>query len=541
MEADKTLVNLFIQSHCPGAPPLPRFVLRPGRPRACDNWTVAPALRLNATRGRKLGLHVGAQPTLCFHILHKQFRDTTNTRHSAHHQAESAPRFGPVTPRSSAVVVIFSSTKALPFQLTDNTASPDSCRIRAIMNQSPRPKNTPGRRRQGRNNNNNTNTNTPQKSYVSENDIPAYLSGSGEQHFAAPNTPFKAASGQKPRAKNNKPRNNKTGSGSPSHQNKQQPNHRPIPIEAPAAIFAGATFHASPAPASLPMPSFLARSSADSPLGKSSPLAHATASPQQEPSPPSTDSEDGLGFSQPSLDHSNDSPLEVFFRAQRAEKAKEHRAKSANAATPKFTPGPFPLPHGSPMEAKTVPRAQPQTQHQSSSNVPKSAGPGISAIELDGTPGRALGPAFSTPYSQRIRAARPVPGIASESNPAASPPQFDESQALLRMLHHGKPAFGQQPAFGRQPHQQQQYHTAPPAMPASQPAYAHYGQPVSPYQYSHQHVQAPYQQSLYAHNGPKIPNGKAQPQQTYGTTVDGDQISKMEASLRQVLKLDSSS
>ncbi|KAJ1335278.1 Proline-rich nuclear receptor coactivator motif [Microdochium nivale] len=412
------------------------------------------------------------------------------------------------------------------------------------MNQSPRPKNTPGRRRQGRNtnnNNNNNNASTPQKSYVSENDIPAYLSGGGEQHFASPSSPLKPATGQKPRAKN-RPRNNKNGPGSPSHHNKQQLSHQPIPIEAPAAIFAGATFHASPAPSSLPMPSFLSRSNADSPPGKSSPLAHATSSPQQEPSPPSTDSEDGQGFKQPSVDRSNDSPLEVFFRAQRAEKAKEHRAKSANAATPTFAPGPFPPPHESPMEIRTVPRTQPQNQSHSYSNVPKSAGPGISAIELDGNPGRALGPAFSTPYSERIRAARPAPTTASGSNPVASSPQFDESQALLRMLHHGKPALGQQPAFEGQSYQQQQhYFSSPPSASASQLAYTHYRQPAAHHQYSPQRAQASYQQPPHGHNLPAIPHGKAQLQHAHGPTSDSDQISKMEASLRQVLKLDSSS
>ncbi|KAH7038017.1 uncharacterized protein B0I36DRAFT_359629 [Microdochium trichocladiopsis] len=409
------------------------------------------------------------------------------------------------------------------------------------MNQSPRPKNTPGRRRQGRNGNNN-NGSTPQKSYVSENDLPAYLSGGAEQQFVNPNTPLKAPSAQKPRSRNNKNRNK---NGSPPHQNKHS-NPQAIPIEAPAAIFAGATFHASPAPSSLPMPSFLARSSAESPLAKSSPLAQARASPQQEPSPPSTDSEGGQGLAQLSEGRNNDSPLEVFFRAQRAEKAKGHRAKSANAATPTFAPGPFSPPQASPMAARTVPRGQSQIQAQTFANAPKSAGPGISAIELDGTPGRGLGPAFSTPYAERIRAARPSPAVSNANNTADPASHYDESQALLRMLHHGKPAFGQsppaaQPQQQQHQHQQQYYHSSPQDGPGAQSAFSQYRQPMPYQQYSSHQVQPPYQNSPYSFSPPAQSNGISQLKPQHGAVSDGDQISKMEASLRQVLKLDSSS
>lgn len=412
------------------------------------------------------------------------------------------------------------------------------------MNQSPRQKNTPGRRRQGRNGNGN-NGSTPQKSYVSENDLPSYASAAPEQHFVNPNTPHKAQSSQKPRPKTNKGRQNKNGAGSPTQHNKQM-SAQAIPIEAPAAIFAGATFHASPAPSSLPMPSFLARSNAESPLAKSSPLVQATQSPQREPSPPSTDSEEGQSLDQISADRTNDSPLEVFFRAQRAEKAKGNRTKSASSATPTFAPGPFSPPQASPMAPRTVPRGQQQSQNQVFSNVPKSAGPGISAIELDGNPGRGLGPAFSTPYADRIRAAaRPNPATQNGDSGTGQPTHYDESQALLRMLHHGKPAFGQSTQTAIQPQPQpQHYQRSPPQAASGAPSpYGQYGHPMAYHQYPSRQAQPPYHGSSYGPNSAMQNNTlfHEQSRPPHGTGSDNDQISKMEASLRQVLKLDASS
>jgi len=160
------------------------------------------------------------------------------------------------------------------------------------------------------------------------------------------------------------------------------------------AAFAGATFHASPAPSSLPIPSFLAKA-LDSPgLKENGPVSN-------EPSPPATDSEAPTPKHRPLVADiaREESPLDFFFRADRAEKERARRASSANVLA--TNPGPFspPVLPTSPQEPRTLPKGRRPTSQRNSSF-------GISANELDGTPGRPMGPAFSTPYQDRIRAAR---------------------------------------------------------------------------------------------------------------------------------------
>jgi hypothetical protein len=94
--------------------------------------------------------------------------------------------------------------------------------------------------------------------------------------------------------------------------------------------FAGANFHASPAPGSLPMPSFFRmRSESATVNGRI-----------KEPSPPASDCE-SPSPSQPATVpqvRRDESPLDLLFRADRAEKERAHRTSSANAAA---ADGPF--------------------------------------------------------------------------------------------------------------------------------------------------------------------------------------------------------
>lgn len=206
------------------------------------------------------------------------------------------------------------------------------------------------------------------------------------------NVRSKPRSGNKPRPKQG------TTSPGPTKQGRTTPPQSTVVKTAAAAAFAGATFHASPAPSSLPIPSFLAKA-LDSPGLKD------TGQTSQEPSPPATDSEAPTPNHRPLVSDiaREESPLDVFFRADRAEKERARRASSANVLA--TNPGPFsrPVQPTSPQEPRTLPngvgayRRRPVAQRNPST--------GISSNELDGTPGRAMGPAFSTPYQDRIRAA----------------------------------------------------------------------------------------------------------------------------------------
>lgn len=316
------------------------------------------------------------------------------------------------------------------------------------MHQSAQPKNPSGRRRQGRNNANNNNSTTPRKMYASENDIPTHKANA---NLTSPCTPQRqrtsggdqstslqtSSANPKQRNNNNKSnrKNNKAGGAiSPGHH-KPDRLSPPMPSrqESTPAIFAGSTFHASPAPSALPMPSFFARSHSDSPAVKP---ATGPPAPGQEPSPPSTDSEDAI--TPPRVLRNEESPLEFFFRADRAEKARTHRANSVSAVTA-VVPGPFSPPHDSPREQHTVPRMAAATHHGKRPAISqRSTTSGIPSNELDGNPGQPLGPAFSTPYQDRIRAARSSSNSVQATPTVSQNRELDPSEALKRFLFHGQ-------------------------------------------------------------------------------------------------------
>ncbi|RYP71726.1 hypothetical protein DL771_004677 [Monosporascus sp. 5C6A] len=430
------------------------------------------------------------------------------------------------------------------------------------MTQSTQPKTTPGRRRQGRNNNNtntttitttnnnNGNHKTPQKMYASENDIPSYKKNSP---YASPCTPQRpgvsggdlsaflqtGSTNPKQRNKSNRNRNKHGGGGatSPGHQKQNRPSP-PIfsPQDPTPAIFAGSTFHASPAPSALPMPSFFARSHSDSPTAKS------TMGPGQEPSPPCTDSEDAP--SPPPVLRNEESPLEFFFRADRAEKARTHRANSVNAVTA-FAPGPFSPPHDSPQQQNTVPRVATGTHAGGRPVIPqRNTAPGISTNELDGTPGQPLGPAFSTPYQQRIRAARSGSNTAQITPTLSQNHDLDPSDALKRYLFHGQLGSSPQRASPKQQQALRQWqspkHFSPRQQPPQKSPQQLVSQPPSPPE-----QQMPDQQSQTPSMFPASVLGdcsstirsKAPVEAVSTSPQRPDSIITMEDSLRRMLKL----
>lgn len=296
-----------------------------------------------------------------------------------------------------------------------------------LPTQQPQP--TPGRRKQGRQ----QSRNSVQKAYMSENDAGAL--DAPHQAAAGPQTPNKnghnnhnaRAGSAKQRAKNkasNKQKNGASTSPEPDnhhqhhqHHHKQQATPQRAAsagLKGPNAAFAGATFHASPAASALPMPSFFTRSS-------SSPSAPKEAVPVvQQPSPPATDTEAPSPYRpSPSIDV-KESPLDFMFRAHREERERQ-RSDSGVADHAPSTPAAF-----SPFAAI----AKAASSSQQRSGPPRRTSHGISTEELDGVVGQPTGPAFSTPYQDRIRAAKGNPNQVSpaqRSQPQSQMPQYQQS------------------------------------------------------------------------------------------------------------------
>ena len=198
------------------------------------------------------------------------------------------------------------------------------------------------------------------------------------------------------------------------------------PISTPSTTaYAGHTFHASPAPSALPIPSFYSKSVPESPGVKG--LKAKDASLSDSPTPPVAAT--NTPVQQKTLFQRDESPLDFFFRADREEKA---RAKSASSSQNAVTAtGPFNPPQ-SPRVSQTPPAIGSQSHARHNSKASPSA---MFAMELDGegSAGSPIGPAFSTPYADRINAARPQQQ-SQDAQMAA-----DRSEALKAYLFSGLP------------------------------------------------------------------------------------------------------
>ncbi|CAK7223546.1 hypothetical protein SEUCBS140593_005273 [Sporothrix eucalyptigena] len=352
-----------------------------------------------------------------------------------------------------------------------------------------------------------------------------------------------------------------------------------------SAAFAGATFHASPAPSSLPLPSFFTKTNSPG-----TPSARPASGLSQQPSPPASDTElpsatttirtngppasgrnplfpvNGASIPPPR----DESPLDILFRADRAEKERNRRASSANlygAPVGPFSP-PLQTQHmADNTNSNTFPRDGPQQFHlqQQQQQTTRRPGPtlrtsssGISAAELDGTPGQPMGPAFATPFHDRIRAARPTEakGPSAAGAPAgfrdladlSAPSPFargpnsqqppapgtdDRSEALKRFLFSKTGAV----ASPSSTNSQASASTTPtryPGPPSGAPQPGPYG--GSPYQDMYSTSAAP---GTPGYQGYSNNQGQATPNRSNGNNVGPSHISAMEDSLRQILKLDS--
>ncbi|KZZ90754.1 hypothetical protein AAL_06980 [Moelleriella libera RCEF 2490] len=282
---------------------------------------------------------------------------------------------------------------------------------------SPQQATTPARRRQGRQNT----KSGAQKAYASENDA-ATLEASRQRK--TPTTPHRTQNGTATNSdiyqhqlsnSRSKPRSmpkSRAGlvSPEPIPVGGQTPPLRSFSMKPGiGAAFAGATFHASPAPSALPIPSFLAKASSESPVsgskGCASPLlSHEINTPLRPSSAPKT----------------NESPLDFMFRAHREEKERSSRETTSEQLQGSGD-SPHSLPHirahSNDVSARLRHSAEVVTGHKLG---------GLDALELNGTSRQPVGPAFSTPYQERIKAARST-ASAKTNHPQARPSENDDS------------------------------------------------------------------------------------------------------------------
>lgn len=216
-----------------------------------------------------------------------------------------------------------------------------------------------------------------------------------------------------------------------------------------STAYAGANFHASPAPNSLPMPSFARVRSESATVNGST----------KEPSPPASDY-DSTSPSQPATVpqfRPGESPLAAIFRAHRAETERACRTSSANAAA---ADGPF----SPPSEARSgrdanysfdpIPLKFPNLPAQngtSSSNgaagfIPR---PEPFALPIHGKPRAAGHSQVETPQqAQRQGPAQDLP------EHLATPPVVDDrSEAVKRLLGIGAGTPSARPDATSSPHQ----------------------------------------------------------------------------------------
>ncbi|KAK1148258.1 hypothetical protein N8T08_010067 [Aspergillus melleus] len=190
--------------------------------------------------------------------------------------------------------------------------------------------------------------------------------------------------------------------------------------------YAGPTFHASPAPSALPMPSFFSKSVPDSDIATSldADNDNSDAGPDLEftPSKPKT-------RPQPQCDDQKSTPLDFLFKA--AVEARNSQSQSSPE----------------PSSRTRTPQTDSKTLQQ---RKPEGVANGIFSLELESPNVRTsqIGPSFATPYKDRMNALR------SASSPSPPVAELDEDQrrakteALKSLLLNPRP---QRPSYASHP------------------------------------------------------------------------------------------
>jgi hypothetical protein len=202
------------------------------------------------------------------------------------------------------------------------------------------------------------------------------------------------------------------------------------PLATPTtAAYAGPTFHASPAPSALPIPSFYSKSVPDSPGDSGFKSRQEQMLSGKDRNSPTT----AIGLSTTAQLDREESPLDFFFKADREEKA---RARSTSTSGT----GPFvPPPEQSPISARAGSAGQ---NHRSRGYPARGPAGGMFPMELDGnsSPEQTYGAPFSTPYKDRIAAARSNSYESQQFRRSQS--TSDKSDALKAFLFSGRQNSG---------------------------------------------------------------------------------------------------
>lgn len=197
-----------------------------------------------------------------------------------------------------------------------------------------------------------------------------------------------------------------------------QPNIASPPQPKDSPHYAGPTFHASPAPSALPMPSFFSKSVPESDLappleldGDSPELDHVTEATPSKPKPRNPYSDEGR----------ESSPLDFLFKA--AVEARERSQRSPEAYKGQISP------------------RYSNSNGYTAQRTPDASAGGIFPLELEGSDSQSIpiGPSFATPYRDRMNALR------SGDSPSQSSADLDEAQrraktqALKNLLLNPRP------------------------------------------------------------------------------------------------------
>ncbi|KAJ5693364.1 hypothetical protein N7462_002787 [Penicillium macrosclerotiorum] len=213
---------------------------------------------------------------------------------------------------------------------------------------------------------------------------------------------------KKPPRSGKKPRNTNGASPAPNNGHRHTNSHPSTTPQAKDAAYAGPTFHASPAPSALPMPSFFSKSVPESDLAPTletdSDVAEGEADLEITPSKPRA------SRPLPADNEAQPSPLDFLFQA----------AKQARTSNPMSSP-----------EATSRVRS-PQTDSKIFPPHPTNTPGGMFAFEMD-SPDSAraspVGPSFAPSYQDRMNALR------SSSSPSQSPslpPDATEDQRRFK-------------------------------------------------------------------------------------------------------------
>ncbi|KAI9817311.1 MAG: hypothetical protein M1832_004733 [Thelocarpon impressellum] len=182
----------------------------------------------------------------------------------------------------------------------------------------------------------------------------------------------------------------------------------------PKAAYAGPTFHASPAPSALPIPSFFSKSVPDAPAPGSLGTTSQVSSQSSEASPTQAAA---LALAKRS---DNESPLDIFFRADREEKARAAGARSSPfGARSAAAPG---SPSQSPSPANSVPK---HSRHGTSGSTSE-------MFEMDGVSSHD-GPRGSSERMNAIRA-NTAPSSTGRTDDQEELQRQAKTQALKNLL-----------------------------------------------------------------------------------------------------------